>query len=56
MGNFIYLRKEKNRYMIAYQWRCTFEEKKALLHRAADEGRTANKVLSDALKLYLKNK
>lgn len=39
--------------MTVYQWRCTPEEKEELLKRAAQEKRTANKVLSDALAAYL---
>lgn len=44
---------EKRRTMTVYQWRCTPEEKAELLKRAAEEKRTANKVLSDALAAYL---
>lgn len=44
---------EKRRTMTVYQWRCTPEEKEELLKRAAQEKRTANKVLSDALAAYL---
>lgn len=36
-----------------YQWRCSRFDKRTLKEQAAKEGRTANKVLSDALKLYL---
>lgn len=45
---------EKNRTMTVYQWRCSPAEKEALLVRAAQERRPANKVLSDALAAYLK--
>lgn len=37
-----------------YLWNCSADDKKALLFRAVEEGRTANKILSDALKIYLK--
>lgn len=36
-----------------YQWRCSKREKMELKQQAAIENRTANKVLSDALQLYL---
>lgn len=36
-----------------YQWRCSEEEKRDLKMQAAKEKRTANKVLSDALRFYL---
>lgn len=38
---------------VTYLWNCSAENKKALLFRAAEEERTANKILSDALKIYL---
>lgn len=44
---------EKRRTMTVYQWRCTPAEKEELLKCAAEEKRTANKVLSDALAAYL---
>lgn len=44
---------EKGRSMTVYQWRCTPAEKEELLKCAAEERRTANKVLSDALAAYL---
>lgn len=48
--------KEINREKTVYQWRCSPEEKRLLLTQAAEEKRTANKVLSEALKLYLRDK
>lgn len=41
-----------------YSWRCAKEVKEKLLIQSAKEGRTANKILEDALEiyLYLKNK
>lgn len=47
---------EKGRKMTVYQWRCTPEEKERLMHAAAAERRTANRVLSDALEMYLSEK
>lgn len=43
---------------INYTWRCPKEIKEKLLIQSAKEGRTANKILEDALEiyLYLKNK
>lgn len=37
-----------------YLWNCSESNKKKLLLRGIEEGRTANKVLSDALEIYLK--
>lgn len=36
-----------------YQWRCRPEYKMALQRRAITENRTANKILEDALAIYL---
>lgn len=36
-----------------YQWRCLPQYKKALQRRAISENRTANKILEDALEIYL---
>lgn len=44
---------EANRKMTVYQWRCTPEEKERLMVAAAQQHRTANRVLSDALSSYL---
>lgn len=38
---------------VSYLWRCEAKEKERLFVQAAREGRPANKVLSDALKIYL---
>lgn len=38
---------------VSYLWRCEQKEKEHLFVQAAREGRPANKVLSDALKIYL---
>lgn len=38
---------------VSYLWRCEAKEKEHLFVQAAREGRPANKVLSDALKIYL---
>lgn len=46
---------EANRKMTVYQWRCTPEEKERLMVAAAQQHRTANRVLSDALLFYLDN-
>lgn len=47
---------EKNRTKTVYQWRCTPEEKEALLVQAAQERRPAAHVLSDALAAYLESR
>lgn len=52
-GKGYYANEEKGRTHITYQWRCTPEEKEKLMIQAVREGRTANKVLSDALEMYL---
>jgi len=36
-----------------YQWRCSKRERMELKEQAARENRTANKVLSDAFRLYM---
>lgn len=38
---------------VSYLWRCEAKEKERLFVQAAKEGRPANKVLSDALRIYL---
>lgn len=38
---------------INYTFRCSQETKEKLLIQAAREGRTANKILEDALEIYL---
>lgn len=38
---------------VSYLWRCEAKEKERLFVQAARESRPANKVLSDALKIYL---
>lgn len=39
---------------VSYLWRCEAKEKERLFVQAAREGRPANKVLSDALTIYLR--
>ena len=41
------------RYMTTYQCRMAPDLKRALLEQAAKERRTANKIVSDALLIYL---
>lgn len=41
---------------VSYLWRCEKWEKERLFVQAVKESRPANKVLSDALKLYLQKK
>lgn len=38
---------------VSYLWRCEAKKKERLFVQAARESRPANKVLSDALKIYL---
>lgn len=40
------------RHMLAYQCRLTWRMKKLLFQQAAEENRTANKIINDALYIY----
>lgn len=40
------------RHMLAYQCRLTWKMKKLLFKQAAEENRTANKIINDALYIY----
>lgn len=44
---------EKDRYMTTYHCRLTPEAKKALIKQATDEFKTANKIVEDAIYIYL---
>lgn len=52
-GKGYYAGEERGRTHVTYQWRCTVEEKENLMMLAVMEHRTANKILSDALDLYV---
>lgn len=52
-GKGYYAGEERSRTHVTYQWRCTVEEKEKLMMLSAMERRTANKILSEALDLYV---